>query len=169
MSSELGGVKMRKKGKFVGDRRDYSVDESTVMTWGTSWMSYSRVYGQCPSRIGSVRSTGWLRCECPLYRASDHADTQLREQFGGISVLGLIFAVLFVPELKGRSLKETDELFEQRFWAWQFNDYKTTGVGRKIAQLEAGLGFDAPSDAERLGDGLREGGRKLDEKDGRSD
>jgi hypothetical protein len=60
-------------------------------------------------------------------------------QFGGIATLGLIFAVLFVPELKGRSLEETDELFEQRLWAWQFKEAQTTGVGRRIAKLEAGV------------------------------
>ena len=32
--------------------------------------------------------------------------------FAGMSVLSLIFAVLWVPELRGRSLEEVDELFE---------------------------------------------------------
>jgi len=68
-------------------------------------------------------------------------------QFGGIATLGLIFAVLFVPELKGRSLEETDELFEQRLWAWQFKEAQTTGVGRRIAKLEAGVA----SDDEQIG------------------
>ena len=34
--------------------------------------------------------------------------------FAGMSVLSLVFAVFFVPELKGRSLEEVDELFEVR-------------------------------------------------------
>ena len=59
-------------------------------------------------------------------------------QFAGIAAAGIVFAVLFVPELKGRSLEETDELFEMRLWAWQFGKAETTGIGRRIARLEAG-------------------------------
>lgn len=55
---------------------------------------------------------------------------------GGDAVLALIFAIVFVPELKGRSLEEVDELFEAKLWAWQFSKYETTGVGSRIAQLE---------------------------------
>jgi hypothetical protein len=55
---------------------------------------------------------------------------------GGDSILCLIFAILFVPELKGRSLEEVDELFEANLWAWQFSSYQTTGVGSRIAQVE---------------------------------
>lgn len=55
---------------------------------------------------------------------------------GGDAVLGCIFGILFVPELAGRSLEEVDELFEARLWAWQFRDYKTTGIGHRIALLE---------------------------------
>lgn len=56
--------------------------------------------------------------------------------FGGDAVFGLIFSIFFVPELKGRSLEEVDELFEARLWAWQFDKYETTGIGSQIAQLE---------------------------------
>jgi hypothetical protein len=43
---------------------------------------------------------------------------------------------LFVPELKGRSLEEVDELFEAKLWAWQFSKYQTSGIGHRIAELE---------------------------------
>lgn len=55
---------------------------------------------------------------------------------GGDAVIALGFAIFFVPELKGRSLEEVDELFEARLWAWQFSSYETTGVGSRIARLE---------------------------------
>lgn len=55
---------------------------------------------------------------------------------GGDSVLGLLFAIFFVPELAGRSLEEVDELFDAKLWAWQFKDYKTSGVGHRITMLE---------------------------------
>ena len=68
--------------------------------------------------------------------------------FCGVNVLCLILTVLFVPEMKNRSLEELDEMFEKRLWAWQvgqksstgahtqFAKYETTGVGRAIAELE---------------------------------
>lgn len=56
---------------------------------------------------------------------------------GGDSILAVIFAVFFVPELKGRSLEEVDELFEAKLWAWQFDKYQTEGVGSRIAHLES--------------------------------
>lgn len=55
---------------------------------------------------------------------------------GGDSILAVIFAIFFVPELKGRSLEEVDELFEAKLWAWQFDKYQTEGVGSRIAYLE---------------------------------
>lgn len=55
---------------------------------------------------------------------------------GGDSVLGVLFAIFFVPELKGRSLEEVDELFEAKIHAWEFKNYQTSGIGHRIAQLE---------------------------------
>ncbi|GFZ46602.1 hypothetical protein JCM24511_03822 [Saitozyma sp. JCM 24511] len=57
--------------------------------------------------------------------------------FTGISVFALIFSIFFVPETKGRSLEELDEMFEAKLWAWQFSRYETKGVGHAIAELEA--------------------------------
>ena len=48
-----------------------------------------------------------------------------------------LFGIFIIPELKGRSLEETDELFEAHLkWGWQFATYKTQGTGAKIAALE---------------------------------
>lgn len=49
----------------------------------------------------------------------------------------MLFGIFLVPELKGRSLEETDELFDAGLvWGWQFSKYKTTGAGARIAALE---------------------------------
>ena len=34
--------------------------------------------------------------------------------FGGVAAVACIFCIVFLPELKGRSLEEVDELFEVR-------------------------------------------------------
>ena len=79
-------------------------------------------------------------------------------QFAGISAAAFVFALFFIPELNGRSLEETDELFEMNLWAWQFSDAQTTGVGRRIAMLEEGDGRAEAMKVEALhGDGPHDG------------
>ncbi|WVQ82101.1 hypothetical protein IAT38_004229 [Cryptococcus sp. DSM 104549] len=48
--------------------------------------------------------------------------------FTFISGCGLIFSIFFLPELRGRTLEEVDELFDKpRFrWGWQFKSAKTS-------------------------------------------
>lgn len=58
--------------------------------------------------------------------------------FGGIAALGLLFAIFIVPELRGRSLEEVDELFERPKWGWQYASIKTSGYGAAITQIQQG-------------------------------
>lgn len=45
--------------------------------------------------------------------------------------------MLTLEKLKGRSLEETDELFDAGLrWGWQFSSYTTTGAGARIAAIE---------------------------------
>lgn len=53
--------------------------------------------------------------------------------FGGFTTLYLVWAILFLPELKNRSLEEVDELFNAKLWAWQFSKYKTTSLAGRVA------------------------------------
>lgn len=49
----------------------------------------------------------------------------------------MLFGVFLIPELKERSLEETDELFDAGLrWGWQFATYETHGAGARIAALE---------------------------------
>ena len=66
--------------------------------------------------------------------------------FGGFDVLLTIFSILYVPEIKGRSLEEMDRIFEAKLWAWQFQKYQCTGVGAAVAAH--GQGKEGASDAE---------------------
>lgn len=107
--SEIGGVKMRKKILAVGAAWD------VVMAFV---MSYS-----IPYFIGTPGAN--LKAKVGFF-------------FMGICIACGVLSFFFVPELTGRSLEEVDELFDSGIWAWQFEKTQTTGVGRRIAQLELG-------------------------------
>jgi hypothetical protein len=69
--------------------------------------------------------------------------TQLREDMWRSILIRMsdfvlmLFGIFIIPELKGRSLEETDELFNANLkWGWQFKTYRTHGTGAQIAALE---------------------------------
>ena len=80
----------------------------------------------------------------------------------GISLLCLVWAILYLPELTGRSLEEVDELFAARpkLWGWQFEDYVTSGAGSRLTRLEQGEVVDkpyaAPAENGKEGEPIRE-------------
>lgn len=47
----------------------------------------------------------------------------------------MIFFFLFMPELKGRTLEEIDELFTEKVPAWKFKSYKTTVQEKAMAEV----------------------------------
>ncbi|KAL0578680.1 hypothetical protein V5O48_003300 [Marasmius crinis-equi] len=60
--------------------------------------------------------------------------------YGSIAAVAMLYALFFVPETKGRSLEELDELFEHKpaLPAWKFKNVTTTGVGARIGAIEGG-------------------------------
>lgn len=56
----------------------------------------------------------------------------------GCSVVAFFFCLLALPELKGRSLEEVDELFEKGIHAWQFRNATTSGIGARLHRIEQG-------------------------------
>lgn len=56
--------------------------------------------------------------------------------WGSFSLVSALWAFLFLPELKGRSLEELDELFEKRVSVLKFGKYRTTGYGARITKIE---------------------------------
>ena len=77
-----------------------------------------------------------------------------------LAILSFFFFVFFLPELKGRSLEEVDELFDRGLWAWQFNKAETYGVGAEIRGLEAGRHAQHDHEVKRedtRGDGSQQG------------
>jgi SP family sugar:H+ symporter-like MFS transporter len=101
VASEIGGVMMRKKsewGRFP--RQELKADNDlTVMTFAACWdvisafvNNYSVPYLLNKPGAGLGAKVGYI--------------------FAAISICAFFFTVFFVPELKGRSLEEVDELFE---------------------------------------------------------
>ncbi|KAJ5100417.1 hypothetical protein N7456_006469 [Penicillium angulare] len=102
IAAEIGGTRMRKKTIAVATAVD--VIAAIVIT-----ISIPYLLGTPGANLKA--GVGWV--------------------LGGNSGLALLFAIFFVPELKGRSLDEVDELFEANLWAWQFKDYRTsTSLGQ---------------------------------------
>lgn len=56
--------------------------------------------------------------------------------WGAFSIAAAVWTYFFLPELKGRSLEELDELFEKRIGVFAFGKYKATGYGARITQVE---------------------------------
>lgn len=76
--------------------------------------------------------------------------------YGGCSFLAMAWAFLFLPELKGRSLEELDEMFEARVPTRKFRNYVCTGLGAEVTKVQdnpTGLdGKEFGVEASKLGD-----------------
>lgn len=56
--------------------------------------------------------------------------------YGGCSLLALLWAFFFLPELKGRSLEELDEMFARRIPTRKFGDYVSTSTGADVTKAQ---------------------------------
>ncbi|KAJ9647499.1 hypothetical protein H2204_000128 [Knufia peltigerae] len=107
VGSEIGGIQMRKK----------------LMGWGVAI---------------DVLAAFLVTFFTPYLQAGPHVQlgAKVGYVFMGLAALSFFFFVLFMPELKGRSLEEVDELFERKLWAWQFSKAKTYGTGNQVTLIE---------------------------------
>jgi MFS transporter, SP family, sugar:H+ symporter len=64
--------------------------------------------------------------------------------YGSICFVALIWGYFFLPELKGRSLEELDEMFAAKLPLRKFRDYQSNedGVGAAVSRLERLEGDD---------------------------
>lgn len=58
--------------------------------------------------------------------------------YGGLSVLGFVFAFFFLPEVKNRSLEEIDSMFHSGIGLRHFKNYRSPAAdaGKKVTELE---------------------------------
>ncbi len=64
--------------------------------------------------------------------------------YGSLNVAMVVVAFFYIPELKGRTLEEVDQLFASNTPIWKFNNVKTTPV-ENIYISETGKDQDAVS------------------------
>jgi len=56
--------------------------------------------------------------------------------YGGCSLLALLWAFFFLPELKGRSLEELDEMFAFNLPTRKFRGYVSIGIGSDVTKVQ---------------------------------
>jgi SP family sugar:H+ symporter-like MFS transporter len=56
--------------------------------------------------------------------------------WGSGSIIAILFVFFYIPELKGRTIEELDEMFDKKVSVWSFGKYERTGVGRRIMEIE---------------------------------
>ena len=96
IASEIGGTRMRKK----------------IMSLATSWdVIWAFTVSYSVSSDGGVT----LTLQTPYLLGSPGANlgAKVGYIFAGVSFASFIFITFFVPEMKGRSLEEIDEMFER--------------------------------------------------------
>lgn len=54
----------------------------------------------------------------------------------GSTILVLLFIYFAVPEVRGRTLEEIEEMFDKGIPAWQFKDYVCEGVEQAKKEAE---------------------------------
>ncbi|KUI59800.1 General alpha-glucoside permease [Cytospora mali] len=92
--------------------------------------------------VGSAISLGylfaWLTGFCSPYfinPANLNWAAKYAYLWAGTNLACMIFFLLCMPELKGRTLEEIDELFAKKVPAWKFKNYKTTIQNEALAEL----------------------------------
>ena len=64
-------------------------------------------------------------------RAKCWLETKIGLFFGGLTAIHLIPCIFFLPEVKGRTYAELDELFERGVPAWKFASTETEHSAEK--------------------------------------
>jgi MFS family permease len=75
----------------------------------------------------------------PYLQNAGYANLQRNIGFvwSGLSVLPLGFVIFYIPKLRGRSLEERDDMFQQKIKIRRFGTYRNVqGIGNMITQAE---------------------------------
>ncbi|KAJ0416380.1 general substrate transporter [Aspergillus carlsbadensis] len=69
--------------------------------------------------------------------------------WGGCAAVGAVWAWFFMPELKGRSLEDIDELFDAGLPAWKFKQCECTGLNQEALEGYRGKVREVEGDDDR--------------------
>ncbi|KAI1333212.1 general substrate transporter [Xylariaceae sp. FL0255] len=115
---------------FVGDAT-YPTATELVSTRLRSWT------------VGSAISIGYLLAwltsfTSPYFINPEHLNWGPKYGYiwAGSNFACFVFFFLFVPETKGRTLEEIDELFNKRVSVWKFSTYHTTVLDEALEDIE---------------------------------
>ncbi|CAG8015705.1 unnamed protein product [Penicillium salamii] len=110
-------------------------------TWGPGcWIVTGEVgTGQLRERTVFLASMGSFLTSIPINFVNPYLQASISGRvtfiYGAFSVVSLVFVWLVVPETKGRSLEDIDEMYQARLSPWKFQQYTCTGIGAQIASL----------------------------------
>ena len=82
--------------------------------------------------------------------------------YGSFSIIAILFVFFVVPELKGRSLEDLDELFQAGVSARKFRHHQVQGIGALATTLHKGTEPD-PEEIMGVEVGLQGPNRKSDD------
>ncbi|KAK9319698.1 monosaccharide transporter [Lipomyces orientalis] len=111
-------------------------------TWGPGcWVVAAEVgTGQLRERTHFLVSMGSFLTSIPINFANPYVQANLGGSvtfiYGGFSVVAVIWVLIMIPETRGRSLEELDEMFQADVKTRQFKDYQCTGIGAHITHLD---------------------------------
>ncbi len=84
-----------------------------------------------------------------LYAPYANLQSRVGFIFGGVALVGLVWAYFYLPETTGRSLEEMEELWHENVAPRRMALYhtKTNGLGDRVHKLEAHAGGGIPADS----------------------
>ncbi|KAE8381314.1 general substrate transporter [Aspergillus bertholletiae] len=112
------------------------------LSWGPGvWILSGEVgTGQLRERTLLLASLGSFVTSVPINFVNPYVQAAIGSRvtfiYGSFSVAEMAFVYFLLPETKGRSLEELDEMFQNRVPTREFSTYVCTGLGAQITQLE---------------------------------
>ncbi|GMF78951.1 unnamed protein product [Aspergillus oryzae] len=107
-------------------------------TWGPGcWVVAGEVgTGQLRERTLFLASMGSFLTSVPINFVNPYVQARLGGSvtfiYGGFSVVALVWVFLMVPETRGRSLEELDDMFQAEVPTRRFKKYECSGIGAHI-------------------------------------
>ncbi|KAK9235045.1 general substrate transporter [Lipomyces kononenkoae] len=122
------------------------------ITWGPGpWVVAAEIgTGQLRERTIFLASMASFVTSVPINFVNPYVQKAINGSvtfiYGGWSVFAIFFIWFVLPETKGRSLEELDEMFQAKLKTREFSKYVSMGLGARITKLQAGV-----EDEEKIG------------------